>query len=102
MVAGAAVLTATGWLGNGDSGAQRTAVVQLNRDGADLGIPHNYVLPYVAGATVGQPIAITVEIPAETAGSHTYGLKVLASAASAVVARSGTRIAITQGDLGLG
>ena len=101
MLAGPAVLTATGWIGNGDSGAQRTATVQLTRDGTDVGIPHNYVLPNVVGATVGQPIAITVETPAEIAGSHTYTIKVRASAASAVVVRAGTRIAVTQGDPGL-
>ena len=99
MVAGAALLTCTGWIGNGDSGGQRTALVQLTRDGANLGTPHNYVLPAVAGATVGQPIAITIEIPAETAGAHTYTMKVMPSIASAVVVCRGSRLAVEQGGM---
>lgn len=100
MVAGSALLTVTGYIGNGDSGAIRTATVKLTRDGADLGVPVAYYLPYQAGGTYGQPVSITAEIAAETAGSHTYALQTIASAGSAVALQS-CRIAVTQGDLGL-
>lgn len=100
MVAGPALLRATGVVANGDSGALRTATMRVTRDGTPVGESCNYYLPNVTGATVGQPISIEVEIPAETAGAHTYRLEGVASAASAVSVL-GARLSATQGDLGL-
>lgn len=100
MVAGPALLRATGVIANGDSGGVRTATLRVTRDGTPVGEVVNYYLPNVAGATVGQPIGIEVEIPAETAGGHTYRLEGVASVASAVVVL-GARLSVAQGDLGL-
>ena len=99
MVAGTAVITCTGNVGNGDSGATRTAALALYRDGVQVGNLERFSLPYLAGSTIGQGFAIAVEV-AETAGAHTYALYGLGSAASAVVLQN-VRLAVTQGDIGL-
>ena len=97
MLAGAAVVSVTGHIANGLSGASRTATLGLYRDGALIGMWQNYTLPFGTGAAFGEDFAITIDVPAETAGAHTYALYGQASESSTVVVHN-VRLCVEQGD----
>lgn len=80
---GPAEVTYTGVLVNGNSGANRTADVQILRDGTAVsGITYN--LPYIAGVNVPTAVVFMFDATA-AAGSHTWELQTRGSAAGAVI-----------------
>lgn len=94
MVAKTAVISCSGQLNNGNSGATRTANLQLVRDGVAIGTSQHFMLPNETGQAPGQGFSLSMPIT-ETAGNHTYALRAGASAASAVQVRS-VRLWVTQ------
>ena len=72
------------WLYDGSSGAARTFSIKVQCDGVDVGTPLTTIgLPYISGQNPGAGIrSIVSHTP--SAGSHTWTVQALASAASAV------------------
>jgi hypothetical protein len=73
----------TGLLANGDSGATRSADVQILRDGTSISAI-TYHMPYVAGVYTHTTVAFQFDTTT-TAGAHTWALQTRGSFANAIV-----------------
>ena len=83
VTGGPVEISYSGVLYNGNSGANRTADVQVLRDGSPIsGI--TYYMPYVAGANTPHTVAFTFD-SSTSAGSQTWELQTRGSIAGAVV-----------------
>lgn len=76
-------------LGNGNSGSDRTATLQLFEDGNAVGQARSFIVPSISGGTALITAVLNVA-RTPSAGQHTWTVRGLASVASAVVVDDGT------------